>query len=60
MPFSHKPVANHALSLKQHPKGSRTINVTSNQFRLKLSGALQVCQYSMEIEPMELWDPHRV
>jgi hypothetical protein len=43
VPFSHKPVANHALSLKSHPKGSRTINVTSNQFRLKLSGSLQVC-----------------
>ena len=30
VPFSHKPIANHALSLKSHPKGSRTINVTSN------------------------------
>lgn len=36
------------------------INVCSNQFRLKLSASLQVCQYNIEIDPMELWDPNLV
>lgn len=36
------------------------MNVVSNQYRLKLGPELRVCQYVLDVEPMELWDAHRV
>jgi len=36
------------------------MNVVSNQYRLKLGPEVRVYQYVLEIEPMELWDTHRV
>jgi hypothetical protein len=46
--------------MKKHPAGGRQMNVVSNQYRLKLGPEVRVYQYVLDVEPMELWDTHRV
>jgi len=59
MMFDPKPKAQSQLCLTQHPAGTKHCNVVSNQYRLKLSSQLQVFQYVLDVEPMEIWDAHR-